>query len=683
VLREMLLGRPHDGLLSKNISELVAAIGCVCIGSEETGMLLRLSWKFASEFRPLLVPSLVKMASSGQSCSYLRFSPDADCERSVARMPLHGSERLWPPLAGYSFACWLYIESFDNGVIRLFELSAASRKSVANEQHVTTIYLNKQAGCLSIQSSSTDILTFSSFRFQEHAWYHIVVIHSHHMLHSSVAALYVNGLLREQGQLRSGLSLKTAMLHQVHGVVSATSVSLSAAFGSSGPEAVNSSVSWRLRSALLIEEPLTPENIYDLYWTGQAFNRYQGTIAECEDQDIAESAFIYKSIDSTDETEFGLSNILSPQSWSGKIVLSAHFGSSDLSSENGDCVASWTDIGGDGVSECDDLGLTKVRDLIVGQEWQLDGSVAIINCQSIGDAIRSCGGMPAILAMLEKSESSSDLLNLLRLMRNLLWGNVYNLCQMARIKGYEVLGRILQSKAWLIDSKNVLELMKIVGMGTIPTLSIVANADACRHLLVDFRIWRTADPSLVPEAFHGLSLFIKRNIRREFNTKKFKDINLVPFLCLHLCQQHLSERGVDSVIELLSAYVTMEIRQSDLQEVANLILSAAKGHNRPVTTISGERTTGKIECAQHSHSFKITRELLSIILSLVRSAEPNTIEGIATVLEPEWFEALLTQAGEATSVLSILILVRLCFFTSISNLIFLFGVSDFGWTCAI
>ena len=130
----------------------------------------------------------------------------------------------------------------------------------------------------------------------------------------------------------------------------------------------------------------------------------------------------------------------------------------------------------------------------------------------------------------------------------------------------------------------------------------------------------------------------------------------------NLCQQHLSERGVDSIIELLSAYVTMEIRQSDLQEVANLILSAAKGHNRPVTSISGERMTGKIECAQYLHSFKITRELLSIILSLVRSADPNTIEGIATVLEPEWFEALLTQAGEATSVLSILILVRLCFF---------------------
>jgi hypothetical protein len=197
--------------------------------------------------------------------------------------------------------------------------------------------------------------------------------------------------------------------------------------------------------------------------------------------------------------------------------------------------------------------------------------------------------------------------------------------------------------------------MKIVGMGTIPSLSIVANSDACRHLLVDFRIWRTADPGLVPEVFHGLSLFIKRNIRRKFNSKKLKEINLVPFLCLHLCQQHLSERGVDSIVELLAAYVTMEMRQSDLQEVANLILSAAKGHNRPVASTSGERAIGKIECA---HSFKITRELLSIILSLVRSSDPNTIESIAAVVEPAWFEALLTQVGEKPSVLSILILVR-------------------------
>ena len=522
---------------------------------------------------------------------------------------------------------------------------------MAYEQHVTTIYINRFPGCLSIQSSLTDILTFSSFRFQEHVWYHVVIIHSHHRLLSSVAALYVNGLLREQGQLKTGLSLKATMLNQVQGIVSAASATLTASFGSSESDNLVSCGAWRLRSAMLVEGPLTAEHIYDLYWTGQAFNRYQGTIAECEDLDIAESAFIYKSIDSTDEAEFSLSSVNSPQSWRENIVLSVHVGSVDLRPV--DISASFCQSSEPNASAGDS---EKVCDLIVGQEWQLDGNVAVINCRTICDSIRSVGGMSAVLYMLEKSESSTDLLNLLRLLRALLCGNVQNLCQMKCIKGYEILGRILQAKSKFIDSKNVLEILRIVGMGTIPTLSILANAEACRHLLVDFRIWRTADADLVAEGFHGLSLFIKRNIRCKFNAKKFKDINLVPFLCLHLCQQHLVESGVESIIELLAAYVNMEIRQSDLQEIANLILLAVKGQSRP-------RTESKVpisDLGQPVQEPKITRELLSIILQLVRTSEANSIDIIAAVLEPAWFGALLVQTSDVTTI-SILILVS-CWF---------------------
>jgi hypothetical protein len=646
VLRKMLLERPHEGRLSKYIAEFAAAVGSISINTQETGMLLRMSWKFSNEHRSLLVPALVRMASSGQSCSYLRFSPASDTKNAIVRIPQHGSERLWPPLTGYSFVCWIYVESFDKGPIRLFELTAASKKGMACEQHVTSIHLNRHRGCLSIQSSSNDVLTFSSFRFQEHVWYHIVIIHTHNMLHSSTAALYVNGLLREQGHLKSGLSLKSAMLNQVQGMVSAASASLTASFGSSDQDILVCSGSWRLRSAFLIEGPLSIEQIYDLFWTTQAFNRYQGTIAECEDLDLAESSFIYKSIDSTDEADFSIPIHL-PQAWMENIVLSAHIGSIDMRTDD-DC-RSANVVGGFDSSVCD---AEKVCDLIMGQEWQLDGNVAVINCRSLCDSIRSVGGMSAVLYMLEKSESSSDLLSLLRLIRNLLWGNIHNLCQMARIKGYEILGRILQAKSKYIDSKNVLEMSKIMGMGTIPTLSIVANSEACKHLLVDFRIWRTADPHLVSEAFHALGLFLKRNVRRKFNAKKFKEINLVPFLCLHLCQQHLTASGVDSIIQLLTTFVTMEMRQFDLQEMANIILLAAKTQNRSMGWV-----VANADHSQPVQSDKIMRELLSVILQLVRGADATTIEAIAAVLEPAWFGSLLAQSENVTTV-SILIMVK-------------------------
>lgn len=46
----------------------------------------------------------------------------------------------------------------------------------------------------------------------------MAVVHSQNKLQSNVAALYVDGSLREQRELRSGLSLKDAVLNQVENV---------------------------------------------------------------------------------------------------------------------------------------------------------------------------------------------------------------------------------------------------------------------------------------------------------------------------------------------------------------------------------------------------------------------------------------------------------------------------------
>lgn len=71
-------------------------------------------------------------------------------------------ERAWPPSAGFSFVCWLYVEEYGGGVLRLFQISAKKGDGGA---HTTEIMIGRfSLGFLSVQTGASEVAQFSSFR---------------------------------------------------------------------------------------------------------------------------------------------------------------------------------------------------------------------------------------------------------------------------------------------------------------------------------------------------------------------------------------------------------------------------------------------------------------------------------------------------------------------------------------
>jgi hypothetical protein len=136
----------------------------------------------------------------------------------------------------------------------------------------------------------------------------------------------------------------------------------------------------------------------------------------------------------------------------------------------------------------------------------LRGDASVVQAMSFGDSLRPIGGVAVVLALIETCTSSNELVMLLKILRGALWRNVLNLFDMTHLKGYEVVASFLQRRSELMSGKVVDELMHIAGFGQNSENGLLANAEACEHLILDIRTWRSIDPVNAAKVFQGLQV---------------------------------------------------------------------------------------------------------------------------------------------------------------------------------
>eukprot|EP00961_Rhodomonas_salina_P085038 1141987-Rhodomonas_salina.1 len=235
-------------------------------------------------------------------------APDADMRDAACRISMaatgHASaavplfaERQWPPSSGYTLSCWVYVNSFGQGTLQLVSLQAKSKRS--NEKHTIALMVNRiRQGCISLQTSATDVLDFPTFTLTPGEWWHVAVVHAFHSLQPSVASLLVNGRLRSQGQLRSGVS-RVAMLS---GMITVVPSELSVLVGTGEQAEVKSGMEYFIKGVFLVEDPLTSEDLQSVYRAGLSYQGlHQGDFAETDDPESVVTALRYASVGCKEE----------------------------------------------------------------------------------------------------------------------------------------------------------------------------------------------------------------------------------------------------------------------------------------------------------------------------------------------------------------------------------------------
>ena len=200
-----------------------------------------------------LLSSLLRMVKQGCSPPFVEF----DMQR-LGYACLHllsFGERSWPPTNGYTFLCWLYIDTFDaSHRLDLFTFISDDNKSV------TTASIKN--GCLLLQTSQKSVSEFP-YDFQLKKWYHIAIVHTRFKFQTSEAKLYVNGELVN--------TVKTPY-------ITATSTSVGAYIGTPPSKQYINDLVWRIGPCYLIEDAFNWDNVLVAYCLGVRYcSNFQAT----------------------------------------------------------------------------------------------------------------------------------------------------------------------------------------------------------------------------------------------------------------------------------------------------------------------------------------------------------------------------------------------------------------------
>ncbi|KAK8541511.1 hypothetical protein V6N12_014145 [Hibiscus sabdariffa] len=402
----------------------------------------------------------------------------------------HGSfqvslgERYWPPAAGYSFVCWFQFKNFLKTQTKETEPAKpghSRKKSGLNGQHhdqqvlwifsvgaVNTdntfyaeLYLQED-GVLTLATGNSCSLSFSGLELEEGQWHHLAIVHSKPnaltgLFQASIAYVYLDGKLMQTGKLGYSPSPMGKPLQVTIGTpVTAARVS---------------DLTWRLRSCYLFEEVLTPGCICFMYILGRGyigifqdanllrFVPYQAcgggsmAILDSLDADLSVPPGTQKldGANKQGDSKADGSGIVWDLNRLGNLSFQLS-GKKLIFAFDGTCTEA---VRASGTSYMLNLvdPLSAAASPIGGipRFGRLHGDIYICRQCVIGDTIRSVGGMPVILALVEAAETRDMLHMALSFLSCALHHNPQNIKDMKTCRGYHLLALFLRQKMSSFD----------------------------------------------------------------------------------------------------------------------------------------------------------------------------------------------------------------------------------------
>ncbi|KAK4776809.1 hypothetical protein SAY86_005497 [Trapa natans] len=443
-------------------------------------------------------------------------------------------ERSWPPAAGYSFVCWFQFQNFlkplanetgehskaglfkrrsgspqnESNIFRIFSVGSANSENTFYAE----LYLQDD-GTLTLSTSNSSSLSFSSLELEEGRWHHLAVVHSKPnalagLFQASFACVYINGKLRHTGKLGYSPSPAGKPLQVTIGTPSTLSRV--------------SDLTWKLRSCYLFEEVLTPGCVCFMYILGRG---YRGLF---QDTDLLRfvpnqacgggSMAILDSLDtdlplasSTQRLDSGGKQVDSKADCSGMVWDLDWLGNLSLQLSGKKLIFAFDGTCTESVRTSGSMSLLNLVDPMsaaaspiggIPRFGRLHGDIFICGKCVIGDTIRPIGGIAVILALIEAAETRDMLHMAITLLASALLQNPHNLTDMQACRGYHLLALFLRRRMTLFEMQ---------------TLEIFFQIAACEASFSHPRRLEHARTSMSPGA-----------IVQETNSN-FEDLNLSKF----------------------------------------------------------------------------------------------------------------------------------------------------------
>ncbi|KRZ31839.1 WD repeat and FYVE domain-containing protein 3 [Trichinella pseudospiralis] len=505
---------------------------------------------------------------------------------------LGNGERIFPPLAGLTYLCWVYVERFSESgadahplrLLTVYRTLASNHSHVGQPCHQSrsleastppTLQGSSEIACLQLQISPVDrsliIATYETDTpgadldkdvgnadgfvrvgieelRRDRQWNHLAVVLNRSVLKSSTVTVYVNGQQKASQRIQYVSHWPSMGAGTVaSSLTTPQTCTVNALIGTApGPFRKQSSLLWRLSGAYLIEEAMSPQAVGQAYELGP---HYTGSFQ-------SPSSFLgspMASLVAEERVSFGLH--ATAMSTMTLARLRKIYNKQD-SRAIGKLL---------GISSHENI--TPVR-LMHNSTVHLGGPARTLGgvlvgylgmrtfcAKSSAKLLETVGGIACVLGLVSMADDTESLYAAIKALFFALKTNRALNSEMEKIHGYQIFTVLLKEKSRFLNTHVLYLLFSMVGTLDVTRETVVIpNTQAFEDLFCDLQVWNDASVDLQRLLYEHFYQLITESGSHEENLAIVRHVGLLPRLLYTLAHQpHLLKATKDVIFNLISA----------------------------------------------------------------------------------------------------------------------------------
>ncbi|CAI5448055.1 unnamed protein product [Caenorhabditis angaria] len=610
------------------------------------------------------------------------------------------SERIFPPLNGFTYCSWIYLDTLsdkklDPHPVRLLtitravtggneknnsknlacfqvQLSAIDRSILIstdeNDQPGTDLE-KKMASISTMNDKNIRICVADIVRVGE--WFHLAVIFNRSVLKSSQVSIFING--------KHIATQKLMYISQNAGANTNSSQSLAqtqavnAAVGTLPALRRPSRLRFRMASIILVEEPMSPECVRQVYQLQPHYIGNFQTVEKCAMALVQEEKIVF-SLSAAATQELTLAKI---RAMYGKIeaeILSHHLGISPNDHSTPLRVLTNT------VSHAPGPG-RSFGGVIVGYL-----GMRTFTPRPVPSLLDSIGGFACIYGLIAMAVDSEGLYASLKSLVSAIRSNPKLLATLNNNRSYQILAVLLEDKSKMLNSHIMHMVFNVTGTAdTSKEHATIPNPPAFEDLLCDLKVWKAAPVELHKMLFeHFYELITDHQIN---NLQIVRKSSLLSRLLLTIYDDPQITQNTDEIVfNLISAILQPPCDTKSILKIGQIVGATLSGSSEVEEAPFHISELQKLFLAEPSskiHLIYIRNRLLNMLSNFLSNSnsqiQATLSDQIVKVLGFDWLFALMTPGVHSGTLYLALRILLLILNQPVQLARFKEGTSNGGW----
>ncbi|KAG7089658.1 hypothetical protein E1B28_011318 [Marasmius oreades] len=252
----------------------------------------------------------------------------------------------------------------------------------------------------------------------------------------------------------------------------------------------------------------------------------------------------------------------------------------------------------------------------IQKEFKVEGDVHVIKAECLDMTLWKLGGTAVTLRLVQLAASPHELSRTLSIFSDSIRNSWCNSEDVERLRGFEILGDILRSKAQIINMTSFETLFEFMGVSfRSPEQSTIVNIVAYRVLALDFELWAHARKDIQRVHLEHFKTLMVESRHRKFNIKqRFAKLGLVRRLLFALQTDWYQHDSLRFVVDALRIAAETSFTKDDAIKPLVSYL-AANLHGDTANAISPHSISSRIDYKDNREKAEQVLEHLVSILS--------------------------------------------------------------------